>query len=208
MIPGAPDPSSMPMADPDRPWRRSCRSVSAEVTFRIGKAVGHALAVRFGPSAVSAAGRELDLAAGACLALVGELGGGKTVFTKGLAAGAGVDPLCRVTSPTFVIRQDYPGSLPVHHYDVYRLSGAQDLLALGFEEDLAQGVLVVVEWADRVIAAIPPEALVVEFEHAADPSGLTGTSGRDGGCRRLTFCAAPWPWADILDPILVPFQSC
>jgi tRNA threonylcarbamoyladenosine biosynthesis protein TsaE len=170
--------------------RPAFQSGSPGDTFRIGRDLGKLLA---------GAGGGPFRARAAVLALIGELGSGKTVFTKGVAAGIGVSAPDRVTSPTFVIRQDYEGSLRMHHYDVYRLSGPAELLSLGFEEDLEPGTVVVVEWADRVSDAVPPEALSVEFEHAPVPEGqVPGTSIGDPGRRRITFRGDPTIWSEII----------
>ena len=184
----------------DGAWEWSCLSSSPEETFAIGRALGGALVPD--PQTASGAGPPAA-SAGLALALIGDLGSGKTLFTKGVAAGAGVREADRVTSPTFVLRQDYLGRRPIHHYDVYRLSAARDLLDLGFTEDLDSGALVVVEWADRVAAAIPPQALFISFEHAPAPPGIPGTSlpgtiPSDTGRRRLTFRGIAGRWADLV----------
>ena len=97
------------------------------------------------------------LAAGDCVALLGDLGAGKTNFTRGLVAGLGGDRR-DVSSPTYVLLQIYESPamrLPVYHLDAYRVGGADDLEAIGFSELLAQGGVVVVEWADRVADLLP-----------------------------------------------------
>jgi tRNA threonylcarbamoyladenosine biosynthesis protein TsaE len=144
---------------------------------------------------------------GTALALIGELGSGKTVFTKGLAAGAGVADTDRVTSPTFVLRQDYQGALRIHHYDVYRLGGPEELVSIGFLDDLAPGALVVVEWADRVLAAMPPGALVVQFDHPIDPPLVPETSPGDSRRRRITFRGDPERWSALVDRALGDWAS-
>jgi tRNA threonylcarbamoyladenosine biosynthesis protein TsaE len=183
----------------DDAWEWSCFSSSPEETFAIGRALGAALA----PDPAKAAPPAAASSGGLALALIGDLGSGKTLFTKGVAVGAGVREADRVTSPTFVLRQDYLGRRPIHHYDVYRLHGARDLLDLGFTEDLDSGALVVVEWADRVAAAIPPGALFISFEHAPAPPGIPGTSvsraaPADPGRRRLTFRGIEGRWAALV----------
>jgi tRNA threonylcarbamoyladenosine biosynthesis protein TsaE len=160
-------------------WPLTVLSLSPDHTFRLARELGALIGAE-------RSGSPLD-PPGTTLALLGELGSGKTVFTKGLAAGLGVRDPARVTSPTFVIRQDYEGRRGIHHYDVYRLGGPEELLALGFLEDLASGAVVVVEWADRVAPAIPPEALVVELEHAPPNGGPPGREPTDAGLRKITF---------------------
>lgn len=89
------------------------------------------------------------LSPGDIITLDGDLGAGKTAFTGGLAAGLGVNTL--VTSPTFTIVNEYrSGSLPLFHFDVYRLTSMDDLYDIGWEDYINQGGVCVVEWADIV----------------------------------------------------------
>lgn len=105
-----------------------------------------------------------DLRPGACLALHGELGAGKTQFVRGLVRGLGGDPR-RVASPTFVLLAIYPGGrLTVYHLDAYRVAGADDFDAIGFPELLEQGGVVVVEWAERVVELLPPGVIGVRIK--------------------------------------------
>ena len=104
------------------------------------------------------------LAGGACLALHGDLGAGKSQFVRGLVRGLGGDPR-RVASPTFVLLNVYPGGrLTVFHLDAYRVAGADDFDAIGFPELLEQGGVVVVEWAERVVDLLPRDALHVRID--------------------------------------------
>ena len=92
---------------------------------------------------------------GECVALVGDLGAGKTAFVRGLAAGWDVADRRLVSSPTFVLIHEYDGPVPVFHVDVYRLSDPErELVELGLAEMLTEGV-VVIEWADRVDGVLP-----------------------------------------------------
>jgi len=120
-------------------------SHSVDDTLRIGRRLGAALSP------------------GDVVALVGGLGAGKTHLTKGIALGLGVPDDRLVSSPTFVLVNEYAGCLPVHHVDAYRLDGPAQLEALGFDELCASGGVVIVEWADRVRAAIPSTALHIEM---------------------------------------------
>ena len=123
-----------------------------------------------GPAETIALGRRLGrrLDPGLCIAMTGTLGAGKTQLVKGLAAGAQVPPNVTVNSPTFVIVNEYPGRVYLYHIDAYRLGGPDDLLALGFDEMITSGAAVLLEWADRVDAALPDDRLVVHLEHAGD----------------------------------------
>jgi tRNA threonylcarbamoyladenosine biosynthesis protein TsaE len=98
---------------------------------------------------------------GDVVALVGPLGAGKTHLVKGIAEGAGVADRNQVNSPTFVLINEYAGRLPIHHIDVYRLAGSDELEALGFEEMVSGPGAVLIEWADRVEDALPVDHLHV-----------------------------------------------
>lgn len=102
------------------------------------------------------------LEAGDVVALVGDLGAGKTAFAQGLARVLGVDE--PVTSPTFAIVQEYDAVVPVVHIDTYRLGSADELLDVGLGEYLDSAVVVIVEWADRFEEVLPAERVVVRLE--------------------------------------------
>ena len=113
---------------------------------------------------------------GDCLALVGDLGAGKTHFTKGIVAGLGCD--AAVTSPTFTLVHEYRGGrLPVFHFDFYRLESAAELLAIGWDDYLDEGGVAIVEWADNSPTCSAPTP-VVAVHHRARPARapLTKTS--------------------------------
>lgn len=105
---------------------------------------------------------------GDVVCLEGDLGAGKTTFTQGLAAALGVKG--RVTSPTFCIVQEHAGAQePVKllvHMDLYRLKDAGDVEAIGWEDYLARGAVLVVEWPDRAGELVPATAKHIRFEHA------------------------------------------
>ncbi|RME26861.1 MAG: tRNA (adenosine(37)-N6)-threonylcarbamoyltransferase complex ATPase subunit type 1 TsaE [Deltaproteobacteria bacterium] len=103
-------------------------------------------------------------APGDWIGLSGELGAGKTTLVQGIAKGAGVPDSVPVTSPTFVIVQQYRGRLPIYHIDLYRLEGGEQLEELGYQE-LAEGDgICVVEWFDLIPEARPCEGLFVYLE--------------------------------------------
>lgn len=129
-------------------------SENLEATDRIGRRLGAALAC------------------GQVIALIGPLGSGKTMLVKGMAGGAGVNDLRQVNSPTFVMVNEYDGyssgpDLRIFHIDAYRLSGSDDLEALGFDEMCVRGA-VVIEWADRVSELLPTDVLTIEIEPVDD----------------------------------------
>lgn len=101
-----------------------------------------------------------ELKAGDVVCLEGDLGAGKTTFTQGLAAAMGVPG--RVNSPTFCIVQEH-GKLV--HMDLYRLKDEEDVLAIGWEDYLADGAILVVEWPERAGQLIPENALHITFKH-------------------------------------------
>lgn len=122
-------------------------------------------------------------AGGLVLALVGPLGAGKTVFVKGLAEGLGIDPRV-VSSPTFVIAQQYPvpsGPEALHHVDLYRLESALELESIGFDDMLGEGQVLAVEWADRFPEVLGSEFLRIEFE---GPSPEEEDAAKEGAAWR------------------------
>ena len=95
------------------------------------------------------------------ICLIGDLGCGKTVFTKAFALALGIDE--NITSPTFNIIKEYPnGELPLYHMDVYRLDGVTD--GIGIEEYFTKGGVVIIEWADTIKDILPKERLDIKFK--------------------------------------------
>jgi len=147
------------------------------------------------PAETRAAAAALARAAGPeglVVILVGDLGAGKTVFAKGLAEGLGIAAE-RVASPTFVIASEYTGTggRRFVHVDAYRIGSEAELEAAGLLDWLAPGVLVAVEWGDRLRAALPADALEVRLA-AAGPeasarsaaSAQPAASARPGAAQR------------------------
>jgi tRNA threonylcarbamoyladenosine biosynthesis protein TsaE len=99
---------------------------------------------------------------GMAIALIGPIGAGKTLLVKGIAA-ENAGSLCEVTSPTFTLVQEYPGRLTLFHMDVYRLPSEKDPLLLGLDEMVRPDSVLIVEWADRVVAALNFDTLWVEI---------------------------------------------
>lgn len=104
-----------------------------------------------------------ELRSGDVLALCGDLGAGKTHFTKGLVQGLGGDP-DEVCSPTFTLVHEYRGGrLPVFHFDLYRLESARELSGVGWEDYLDEDGVMVVEWAEKFVERLPAGTRFVRF---------------------------------------------
>jgi len=101
---------------------------------------------------------------GAVVALVGQLGAGKTHLTRAVAEGLGVKNPAVVNSPTFVLIQEYPARLPIYHFDAYRLRGAHEFAELGVDEYFHGDGVCLVEWADKVESTLPIEHLRIKIE--------------------------------------------
>jgi tRNA threonylcarbamoyladenosine biosynthesis protein TsaE len=149
---------------PARPddGRRSLYSLSEDETFEIGRTLGR------------------GLRPGALILLQGELGLGKTVLARGIAAGLGVAPE-EVSSPSFTLVHEYRGGrLPVFHIDLYRVERMEEELpSLGIEDILAGGGVAVVEWGERLPPYLRRGAIVVRFVDLRE------------GCRRIEIVPEP-----------------
>ncbi|MGH7127494.1 MAG: tRNA (adenosine(37)-N6)-threonylcarbamoyltransferase complex ATPase subunit type 1 TsaE, partial [Planctomycetaceae bacterium] len=108
--------------------------------------------------------------AGTVVALVGDLGAGKTRLVQAIAETMGVERDA-VTSPTFVLIQEHHGRLPIYHFDAYRLRDVDEFLELGVEELLGGEGVCLIEWADRVSDALPEDVLRIDIR-------VTGESSR------------------------------
>jgi tRNA threonylcarbamoyladenosine biosynthesis protein TsaE len=126
--------------------RWTWRSTSPEETLALGRWLGE------------------RAQAGDVFLMEGDLGAGKTLMTKGIALGLGIDPE-QVTSPSFTLMQVHHGRLPLYHMDLYRLERAADVEALGLEEFLEGDGVAVVEWAAHLPEGLrPEEGLVVRLD--------------------------------------------
>lgn len=144
-------------------------SASPEATMRLGERIGR------------------GLRAGDLVLLHGELGAGKTCLVRGVARAMGIDP-GDVNSPTYVLINEYPaphGRPHLAHMDAYRLQRPDDLDALGLEQSVRGGVLIV-EWAERVAAGLAPPTLEIDLRHAGEDR------------RAITVRAADPAWAHRL----------
>lgn len=122
-------------------------STSSEQTLALGEAVGRLA----GPGDV--------------LALIGELGTGKTLFVGGLARGLGVDPATYVSSPTFTIMHRYRGRLSLYHIDLYRIETSEAFDSLGLDEYLEGDGVAAIEWAEHGWGMLPKEMLTFRMRH-------------------------------------------
>ena len=122
---------------------------SEKETERIGEAIGRASEP------------------GTVVALIGDLGTGKTTLTKSIARGLGVTET--VTSPTFnIIREYKSGRIPLYHFDVYRIGDPDEMFELGYEEYFYGDGICVVEWADIIEELLPEDAVIIRIERGAD----------------------------------------
>ena len=106
------------------------------------------------------------LKGGTVVAMYGDLGAGKTAFVRGMARGMGLD--CRVSSPTFTIVNEYLGERELIHFDMYRLSSADELFDIGWEDYLNRGAVCAVEWSENVEDAFDGSEIRIRFEKLSD----------------------------------------
>jgi len=98
------------------------------------------------------------------IALIGDLGSGKTAFVQGLAKGLEVPDGYYITSPTFTLINAYPGRCPLVHVDLYRLEDINDLEDIGLDEMLHGQAVIAIEWADKLLDGLPAEHLLITME--------------------------------------------
>ncbi|ABC77409.1 tRNA (adenosine(37)-N6)-threonylcarbamoyltransferase complex ATPase subunit type 1 TsaE [Syntrophus aciditrophicus] len=125
--------------------KKQILSRKAEETLYIGKIIGSCLT------------------AGDVVALIGELGAGKTSLTQGIARGLEISESYAITSPTFTLINEYPGRHVLYHFDVYRLQGSNDLEDMGYEEYFYGKGVSVIEWAEKIADIIPETAITIEI---------------------------------------------
>lgn len=126
-----------------------------------------------------------QLRAGDCVLLYGDLGAGKTVFARGIARGLGVSG--PVVSPTFTLACRYEGRLTLHHFDLYRLSGADEFIEAGLSDLLSEGAVSVVEWPERCPEMMPTDHLAVDIAYGAEDMERIITVSRRGAFREVTL---------------------
>ena len=117
------------------------------------------------------------LRAGDVIAMTGDLGAGKTAFVRGLARGLGIRS--RVTSPTYTVVNEYEGTLPLFHFDMYRLSGPDDLYGIGWDDYLRRGGVCAVEWSERAEDLLPEDCIFVDIRTQDEDSRVITITGRE-----------------------------
>ncbi len=121
---------------------------------------------------------------GAFIALFGDLGAGKTTFTRAVAEGLGIDG---IQSPTFTIVREHDGRLPLLHFDAYRLGGEDELYAIGYDDYLSRPAAIIMEWCENVPGALPLERLELHI------------AGSGAELRTLTFIPYGKKYQELLE---------
>lgn len=132
-----------------KPNSYTFKTSSAEETEEIGRNLGKIL----NPNAI--------------VCLFGDLGAGKTTFTRGLVEGA-LEQKQDVSSPTFVYLNIYKGKRFIYHFDLYRLRDVDEFLSMGFDEYFAMGGVCCLEWSERIAAILPDNCVKVKLNHAGE----------------------------------------
>ena len=132
---------------------------------------------------------------GAMVALVGPLGAGKTHLVRAIAEGLGIANADIVSSPTFVLIQEYAARLPIYHFDAYRLTSSHDFADLGVHEYYESGGVCLLEWADKVRDVLPAEWLELQIT-------ITGEESR-----RIDVRAQGARHQELLDRLMPPSGS-
>jgi tRNA threonylcarbamoyladenosine biosynthesis protein TsaE len=135
-------------------------SKSASETVQIGKTIGSLLQP------------------GDVVALVGELGAGKTQLVKGLAGGVGVGKTTYIPSPSFTLINEYLGRIPFFHIDLFRLEQEKDAEELGLEDYFQSGGITVIEWADKIPSLLPEEILWIDIHYTGEKTRSLEISGK------------------------------
>ena len=151
------------------------RTRSADQTRRLGRRFARALQ------------------SGDVIALLGEIGAGKTTFVQGVASGLGV-PVSVVVSPSFVLMREYHGRLPLYHADLFRLDSMPEAATVGLEECYEAGGVTLVEWANRIPAVMPAEFLEVRFQVEGENERTIEIFPHGPRYERRRWLAKRWPW--------------
>lgn len=126
---------------------------------------------------------------GDIIALEGNLAAGKTTITKGIARALGVDDT--ITSPTFCLVSEYAGKMPLYHFDVYRLQGADDFANLGADEMLYGNGVCVIEWSEKIMEELPSRTIKIKIENEA----REGSDNSAHSARKISV--ENWPYENF-----------
>jgi tRNA threonylcarbamoyladenosine biosynthesis protein TsaE len=124
------------------------------------------------------------------IALIGPLGAGKTQFAKGFALGLGVREV--VNSPSFTLMAEYAGRLPLFHQDLYRLTGAEEILGGGMVDERGLDGVTLSEWAERLPSELDPDRVTISFEVLSDDDRRLSVATAHPDQRRYEDAAAGW----------------
>ena len=117
---------------------------------------------------------------GDVVAMYGDLGAGKTAFVRGMAKGLGIKDM--VSSPTFTIVNEHLGEIPLFHFDMYRLSGSDELFEIGWEDYLERGGICAVEWSENVSDTFEPDTITVDIKKLSDSEREITITFPEGRC--------------------------
>lgn len=165
-----PPPAKQPRPKPSAHWTLTLPSRAATEAF--GRVMGRALA------------------GGEMLALLGELGAGKTALVRGIATGLGIPP-DQVTSPTFVLIHEYQGRLPLIHMDLYRLQSAAEAQGIGLQEYFDGNIVTAIEWADKFPELLPSDRLDITLQHHTPTSRTAHLIAHGPRANRLLTSLGP-----------------
>jgi len=110
----------------------------------------------------------MHLGPGDVISLIGELGSGKTCFTRGIAFGLGIGETVPIVSPTFTLINEYPGKTPLFHFDLYRIEDKGRIFDLGYQEYFYGKGVAVIEWGEKATHLLPDEYCLILFSSAFD----------------------------------------
>jgi len=143
-------------------------------TIRLGKSIGELLRP------------------GNVVALIGDLGAGKTTLAKGIAVGVGVEDESEVTSPSFVLVNEYQGRFPVYHADLYRLREACEVEDLGWEEFIFGGGISLLEWAEKIPEILPEERIEVRISWIGPDERKFLIAGKGAQAENILLVMKKW----------------
>ena len=128
-----------------------------------------------------------QLKPGSVVALIGDLGAGKTCLTQGIARGVGIDENQYVNSPSYILINEYTGPCPIYHIDLYRIRSAFELEDLGLEEYIYGRGICVIEWAERMLEYLPESYVRVVLSHQTENTRTIEISSIGSGFRSSEF---------------------